>query len=1103
MAASLLVGFTACSDDPDTPDPTPETKFPTAEEGFASTLAQAPAIEMEEGDVHEFSFTPAYAWTLDVKDVAGPVAQALLASRADAGEPVFYLRNAAGTKSQHFEGEASTTPLTFALVVNYVPTGDPDAGVTGEVTLKIGTETQYCKAFVGNEEDAPGVDTYFFIYPGVPAAAGSDELFEMDEENNFIYADTPVTAVDMITDANGEKGYMSTFKVSSTKAFFANKPIWINMSERTKTAGSDGVVPAGTSTWTLTVNDTFFPIAETTESIVFIDAEDESENAATLGELAVSVPGCGDFVSVNTRMFPVDAIFSQDGRIYNENAGWMDYIRCAVTAAYGSQILFVSTDNWINFKEEIKFQDTDEDGNDLTKYGLQEVGGEVEVEINGENEYRKAYLIAVPANSATEELTPEKVFVDGKVVAEYEQYIVATATQLPYIPESEQLVTWAWGDDELGDFKRSDFAELTPIRPSADSEVFGTEFFVKDWALAPIAYHLHYYNLDGVTVAGLKLPENTATIEFYDEYGPFTEAGATKLEWLNFTFDAETGVLAITPAYDFDKDEWLVELPSDINWETWPAFFVVKDAEGNVITWIMFTLNPERYDGSMAPTNPIAGAKGLKGGDWLSLGLIPMDENFDAYDPDFSGPQFSLTLPEGVYTVAFDVCPSGSYKVYSPIDATEPTEELFVKQPGAGNVFTIGGEEESGEFWVYFNSCLLYVQYGGASEPTPQEPAILDARGYYADGSYKSLGVPPTPDYSAGYDPDFSGQQYMLTLTEKFEKLGFGKIPDGISYVCTVEDPGTGLSDVFVKSGDYYIFNAPATKGGVWVSFADAGCLLYIEYDYGTIDTPAEPMILDARGYRADGTSTSLGVPPTPDYSAGYDPYYSGPQYTLKLDEKFEKLSFGTIPSTIAWVCTLENPDENLSNVFVKSGDYYIFNAPATKGGVWVSFNEGCLLYIEYDFSAGDSGADSGAFAILNVSNGETTTPVTALTSSDPHYDFNVGNVMPQYYADMGDAVLVNMQANKAVSSIIATPVAVTCDGQDVLEKFTDEVGDMNSEMEFNWSSGSANGTLYFPYAAQSTHGVTTGHYVISIWLTSEDFRTRYAALTFEVDVIE
>ena len=805
-----------------------------------------------------FSFTvsptPNYDWTVSIPEQE-------YFSLSDETTPRYSVSGMANS-------EASVTVYATAVVPESIQTCDVVLTMK-EVSKKIATVTR-----MGAES------ANFEIHVAVPVSDYDGELFEKDAEGNYVYADAAVTAFDLIADDEGEKNYQQRFQVISEKDWdITQAPVWMAIYDRSGNEGVSG--EAGVVERFAVADDELRPFEASTEQLVFTEKTDAS-NAAVLATVDVTVPGCGDFISAS---WAETALFNASGEFYNENSGgFTSYSAVVVRAPYGSEVFFASVGGWIGFAQELAWQKEDWNGNDLTVRGIQMLVGEVSCDFNGD-EPRTAYLIGIPVNQVKAGYTADKALnADGTVAKGYEQFVLCTITQIAAAPsDANALVKWAWSDDEIGEYDRDDFATLETIRP-ADGQDERTQFFAKDWATAPVAYAVHYKNLEAFSVAGLIVPEH-ASVEVYGPEGPWAEAPLSP-EWA--LWDATTPVIAID--YDFGADKWNTAVPDDFT-----AFFVFKDKDGKVITWILFTLDPVHF----VPGDPkelISGPSCDKG----SAALFNLNAGEPGYDSNYSGiPQYKLEMINTT-SVSFETVPAGRVQVWGEKDGAEHSE--WFQRMGTSNSFVVETEQEDAAmtFYVVFLNgtgapvAVLYVDYLYGN-PTLPAAGFGGATAISNSGTEQgSATLTELKEGDHGYDPDTTGPQYLLEVSGA-NFVQFETFPEGIDDIWSDGDEveyQAGILSFFPK-GDEAEFDVIFKK-----NYASVG-LMHVHYtgegEQGG-DKPAAAFVLDASSI-SNGATVRLTTPEDEWYTA-----YAGDaeQWTLivnREDPKDDGVIFLSFPS--------------------------------------------------------------------------------------------------------------------------------------------------------------------------------------------------------------
>lgn len=765
--AGLLMGFASCSkDDEPNPGPNPpDNSQEVLEDLFGSNIPDfitnentPPAEVRPDATLSLSPFEAVYPWKVSVETSVSRSAKSSLGSRAEQVQFMLSQSPDGSNPNTEFSGSGDGSMVQLYLVS---PAEKPESGAIGaEVNLSVTDKTGTNYNFTMYEAYINSGTNSFAIYSGIPVNPIPEDgnLWEMNAEGDYLYEATATTSLTLIT---GDFNPQVRFLVDSDNPWIVsgvdNLPLTFN--PQSGNAGETGVLAQ--------VSYYLQPIEDINVEVNFVE-NTESADAATLGTVTIPVPGCGNTVSLFGRSLSSEILVDANGEtIYSDGGNyWIpigeEGLRVLVEAAYGSQIYFVSEDNWIKFIDEITFEETDGDI-DLTKYNLQTVGGPVIADFNPENTTRTAYLIGVPANKVEEVgVSPEEALVNGQLNSKLEDYVLSTVTQKASYSESEAwaLVNW---DEGLG-YDRSDLADLFIIRQS--NELY-QDLFVQNWKYAPVAFGINYFSIEAPEYAGvLAVSSDITSAKFYGLYTPYQlESGYESVDWAKL--ELSNGILEIHPAYDYTNGTgWEVTFPEEIDMNNLTGYISLMNSEGEVVTFIQIVLNAEAN--SSDPTNPtqkIADARGWQGDKWESLSLKPLGEGDEGYDPDYEGEQYGLEM--GNYSVvSFGTVPSGNPEVIDPISGEPMEGVLFTRQ--SGNFFYLETQNEKGAIYVAFNNAgvRLYVTYNFVEDDT--EGFTLT---HYQLGSEDSSNEYPITSLSAGdteYDSSLDvDAQYYINLTQE------------------------------------------------------------------------------------------------------------------------------------------------------------------------------------------------------------------------------------------------------------------------------------------------------------------------------------------------
>ena len=303
VAASMLVGFAACSDDPDEPEPIPtpeqvvEEVFPEADSGSYVKNPDQPATSLEENSVTALdTFVAKYPWTISVKNTLSPAAKAAL-TRADEEEEYAFMlsRNENGEDPQLvLEGLGDGNPVTVYLIAPKTPTygkGNASAEVEMTVTVAPGQEetlTIY-KAYVGE------VDVTFTLEAA--QFDGEDFVWNEDTESDDLYVYEPVSETLNLYFANTTGQYQIPVKITvDFECAIEQAPDWLNIP--TKIEKNEVYI----GLWTAIPEKIENPTGE----IVFVSTGEDAAKDVKL-TYTVTIPNYGEVFTLYASDYKFDA----------------------------------------------------------------------------------------------------------------------------------------------------------------------------------------------------------------------------------------------------------------------------------------------------------------------------------------------------------------------------------------------------------------------------------------------------------------------------------------------------------------------------------------------------------------------------------------------------------------------------------------------------------------------------------------------------------------------------------------------------------------------------------------------------------------------------
>lgn len=587
LAAGFGLAFASCTDSDADPVSTPV--FP---EPFEATIAP--------GSQYSFDIEPNMDWEAKIPDEAA----------------TYFWFNDNGMKAYTLHGTAGKS----TIVVACLELTDFDTEHVCPITLTMAGQTQLIATLTINTEGRT-IQVYTAIKSSNPEESGN--LFQQDDETGeYSYETNPATEFSMATKST-EYNFMQRIRVESNFDWSIGQyPEWMTLYTTTGSTGK-------TDLFLLTDSEKY-PWEHVTESLVFIDAAD-LENPVEVATIRVDMPGCGDRVFTT---FAKEERFNAAGAYYIAMQGTYGTPETGVfkefEAAYGSQIvllvenadgtLSVGDDNsWIRVNTPIEWKEAAKSAG-LWSHRIQLLCDE-----NTGKAPRKAYVVAIPRTRAAS-LDPADLIDGSKVANTYADFVVSTITQNSAAGEYIQIETFE-GSEEFFTFTKL---------PSNDYP------FVEAWSNAPVAYNLTYKHPFAFQAAAMEFSEPYASVEFYNEEGPYAQSQISPL-WLEIADTDpvnQPGQESIKLIGNYNEDDMTFSW-GDVQPELPMAYVVFKNEAGDILGIVEFM-----FDGE-------AGSGGGNGGDGeVSLAesiegvtLAPLAAGEEGFDAEMNYcPQYKLTI---------------------------------------------------------------------------------------------------------------------------------------------------------------------------------------------------------------------------------------------------------------------------------------------------------------------------------------------------------------------------------------------------------------------------------------------------------------------------
>ena len=288
-------------------------------------------------------------------------------------------------------GEFSITVCAREIV-------DFDEDHTCDVTMTMQNEVKTIAKFTVNK-----IARVLTVY----AAKVEEGQFVKNEEGAYVYETTAANNVTLLYD-NQEYKYLAPVKVVSNFSFNVVGPEWMSPAEGGDANNEVELV--------FTADANKLPSDDATADVKFVDANKEDKVGATI---KVVMEGSSKFMEY---FFVKDAaLFNYEGRLLNSFSE-DNTIAGSIKANSDAEVVAVAADgsdaSWVT----IAMGEWDNEG-----ASIQERSVNVGVTANEGESVRKAYVLALPASMAVENVAD--LVADGSVKEEYATYLALTVTQ--------------------------------------------------------------------------------------------------------------------------------------------------------------------------------------------------------------------------------------------------------------------------------------------------------------------------------------------------------------------------------------------------------------------------------------------------------------------------------------------------------------------------------------------------------------------------------------------------------------------------------------------------------------------------------------------------
>ena len=587
-AALLLAGFglafASCSDTDTDPAGTPA--FP---EPFETTIAP--------GARYSFDIAPNMDWEATIPDEV-----AAYFWFDDDGHTVYSLHGTAGK-------------ATIVVVCSELTDFDEDRVCPVSLTMA-GQTRVIAKLTIASLERALSVYTAVLS----PDPDESGDLFLQDEETGaYTYETASAEAFAMLTKRT-ECNYMQRIRIESNFDWsIGHYPEWMIPNATTGSAGKTDLF--------LLTDAEKYPWENTSESLVFIDASD-TEHPVEVATVTVDMPGCGDRIFTS---FASEEQFNAAGAYYIASQGNYSTPELGTTknieAAYGSRIVLLveNADGSLSVGDDaswIRFDNTIEWSEAAKSAGFWSHNLRILCAANTGNA-RKAYVVAIPRTKVPEGFAAASLIDGSKVADAYADFVVSTITQNSAAAEYIKVETFE-GSDEYFSFSKIPAGNW----PYEDA-----------WSNAPVAYNLTYKTPFAYQPAVLEFSEPYASVEFYNEEGPYAQSQISPL-WLELEeseYEPGKEWIKLKGTYDFEHESFT--WAEGVQPEFPMAYIVFKNEAGAILGIIEFMFDGEAGSGGNDGEVALVGNQ-------PSIELTTLTAQDDEFDPSIDCPQYKITYTD-------------------------------------------------------------------------------------------------------------------------------------------------------------------------------------------------------------------------------------------------------------------------------------------------------------------------------------------------------------------------------------------------------------------------------------------------------------------------